>query len=93
MRGRRVGRGVRAGVVFGLAWGSLASGAWAADKENEAEYMATERGISVEQADKRLGWQERAPRLAEVADAELGEAFGGVWIAAGEGDRAKLAVV
>jgi hypothetical protein len=58
----------------------------------EAASFAQERGISLAEARQRLGWQALAPRLQERAATELGETFGGVWIAPGEGDRVKVAV-
>lgn len=53
--------------------------------------LATERGLSVPEAAVRIGWQRRAPALADAARARLGaKGFGGTWI--GDDDRVKVGV-
>jgi hypothetical protein len=64
----------------------------AAAQRPEVGDLAKERGISLAAAARRLGWQQRAPRLAERARGELGARFGGVWIDPADGDRVKLGV-
>ena len=41
---------------------------------------ARERGITVAEAQQRLGWQALTPDLAERVEASLRGGFGGVWI-------------
>ena len=53
--------------------------------------LAAERGLSVPEATVRIGWQHRAPALADAARARLGaKGFGGTWI--GDDDRVKVGV-
>jgi hypothetical protein len=55
--------------------------------------LAAERGVSVAEAEKRIGWQKRATELESALAGALGaEAFGGVWIGADD-DRIKVGVV
>jgi streptogrisin C len=51
-----------------------------------------ERGISLEEARRRAQWQRRSAQLERLAAAELGDAFGGVWIGADD-DRVKVGIV
>src|SRR5262249_36483203 len=59
----------------------------------EVKGFAQERGISLSEAARRLGWQVHAPNLAERARTALGDQFGGVWIDAASGDRVKCGAV
>lgn len=55
--------------------------------------LAAERGIPIAEAEKRIGWQTRAPELESALAGALGaKAFGGVWIGADD-DRIKVGVV
>ena len=63
------------------------------DTDVEAPGFARERGISVEEARQRLGWQRVAPELGQQIDEELGDRFGGIWIDVQDGDRIKIGVV
>jgi hypothetical protein len=58
----------------------------------EAVGLAHDRGISLAEAEQRLGWQSIAPDLAERLDSALGDRFGGVWIDVHDGDRVKVGV-
>jgi hypothetical protein len=62
------------------------------DADWEAAGFARERGITLAEAKRRMGWQVHAPDLAERARADLGERFGGVWIDVADGDRIKVGV-
>ncbi|WP_433222320.1 S1 family peptidase [Dactylosporangium sp. CS-047395] len=77
-------------VAGGLAAATKAS---AATVSEEAESFARERGITVAEAERRLGWQVTAPDLLERLPVELGERFGGVWIDGQDGDRIKVGVL
>jgi hypothetical protein len=70
---------------------AVASGT-AAETDGESVAFARERGISVAEAQQRLGWQERAPELTERVEAVLGSRFGGVWIDVLNGDRVRVGV-
>jgi hypothetical protein len=59
--------------------------------DGEAAAFARERGISVAEAQRRLGWQVIAPDLSARLERDL-PGFGGVWIAIFEGDRVKVGV-
>lgn len=59
----------------------------------EAAGFARERGISLDEARQRLGWQLVAPDLAERVPHDLGTRFGGIWIDIHDGDRVKVGVV
>ncbi|HZN71746.1 MAG TPA: S1 family peptidase [Micromonosporaceae bacterium] len=54
--------------------------------------LAAERGVGLAEAQRRIGWQRLAPRLAGDAAALLGDRFGGVWIDPGS-DRVKIGVI
>jgi hypothetical protein len=58
-----------------------------------ARYLAAERGVSLAEAQRRIGWQKLAPQLAEEAAARLGDRFGGVWIDAAGQDRVRIGVL
>jgi hypothetical protein len=86
--------GLSAGVV---AAGSSAGAAdpvrqLAAEADGEDLAFARERGITVAEAQQRLGWQVLAPDLAERVEASLGAVFGGVWIDIADRDRVKVGV-
>jgi hypothetical protein len=66
-----------------------ATAAGVIDTGGEAAAFARERGITVVEAERRLGWQTLAPDLHERLASSL-PSFGGVWIAAGDGDRVKV---
>lgn len=79
-----------AGVVLAMAPGP----AYAEESPtaNEAPGFARERGISLAEAERRLGWQLVAPDLAERLEAALPETFGAVWIDDRDGDRVKVGI-
>jgi hypothetical protein len=54
--------------------------------------LARDRGISLAEAQQRLGWQAHAPAVSQRASAILGGTFGGVWIDAAHGDRVEIGV-
>ncbi|MBK9755930.1 MAG: hypothetical protein IPO88_20995 [Nannocystis sp.] len=64
----------------------------APEDDMEASSFAAERGISVDDARLRLARQVLAPRLAEAARRELGQAFGGAWIDVHDDDVIKIGV-
>jgi hypothetical protein len=81
--------------VLGSPAASAASpptGAGAPPDDTIAVGLARDRGISLAEAEQRLGWQDLAPRVSERAAAALGDTFGGVWIDAANGDRVKIGV-
>lgn len=81
-----------AALVAGSGVGSGPAAAGGSVSE-EAPAFARERGITLAEAEQRLGWQSVAPDLAEQLDPALGQRFGGVWIDVRDGDRVKIGVV
>jgi hypothetical protein len=63
------------------------------DTDVEAPGFARERGISLDEARQRLGWQRVAPDLGQQLDEELGDRFGGIWVDVHDGDRIKIGIV
>ncbi len=55
--------------------------------------LAADLGISILEAQRRIGWQEPASQMADALDAALGERFGGLWIDENAGGRVKVGVV
>lgn len=56
-------------------------------------YLASERGVSLGEAERRIDWQHQAPQLAADVERALGAGrFGGVWIGRDD-DRLKVGVV
>jgi hypothetical protein len=56
-------------------------------------HLAHERGVSIAEAQRRIGWQNEAPALAADVEQVLGtNRFGGVWIGRDD-DRLKVGVV
>jgi hypothetical protein len=64
-----------------------------ADVDLAVRDLAADRGISLGEAQRRIGWQRLAPDLARDAAARLGDRFGGVWIDTADNDRVKIGVV
>lgn len=56
----------------------------------EAPAFAQLRGISLADAEQRLGWQQLAPTLAQNLSADMPTRFGGVWIGVNNGDRVEI---
>jgi hypothetical protein len=54
--------------------------------------VARQRGVSLEEAQRRIDWQTAAGRLADELPAALGARFGGVWIDRAT-DRVQIGVV
>jgi len=54
--------------------------------------LAHDRGISLSEAQRRLGWQAHAPGVSQRASAALGRSFAGVWIDTADSDRMKIGV-
>jgi hypothetical protein len=70
-----------------------APAAVAADEyDGETLAFAKERGITPAEAERRLGWQQVAPDLAERLEGDLKDRFGGVWIATDRGDLVRVGV-
>jgi len=77
-----------------VALGGVSAHPAFAVNDSEAQQFAEELDISVADAKKRLGWQEKASALTDQAkDGPLGSRFGGVWIDNTDGGRVKLGVV
>jgi hypothetical protein len=58
----------------------------------EAPAFAQLRGISLAEAEQRLGWQQIAPTLATNLAADIPTRFGGLWIDVNNGDRVKIGI-
>lgn len=70
--------------------GFVSSGAAAPPLEPEVASLASDRGISLDEARERLRWQVQAGELEARLRTTLGERFGGVWISDTDGtDRVK----
>ena len=78
-------------LVAVLLGPSPAASAGPPSNEDAVGYAA-ERGISVKEAELRLGWHSAAPDLEERLEVDLGDEFGGIWID-GRTDRAQVGVV
>src|SRR5690349_6975527 len=59
---------------------------------NEAAGFARQRGITIAEAEQRLGWQMIAPDLEERLEGSMPSTFGAVWIDANDRDRVKVGV-
>jgi streptogrisin C len=59
----------------------------------EAEQLAQRRGLSLEEAARRLDRQQRAHALDDELRAALGGGYGGMWIDQADGGRLKIGVV
>jgi streptogrisin C len=55
--------------------------------------LAKDRGITIEEAQRRIAWQESAAELQEELRAALGGRFGGLWIDAKGQGRIKVGIV
>src|SRR5512132_646841 len=51
--------------------------------------LASDLGISVQEAQRRIGWQEPAMQLGEELRRALGDRFGGLWFEEGGGGRGR----
>lgn len=54
--------------------------------------LASDRKISIAEAQQRIGWQDPARRLSDQLALDLGSRFGGVWIDNADGDRIKIGI-
>jgi hypothetical protein len=55
--------------------------------------LAADLGISIREAQRRIGWQEPAIQLGEELRRALGDRFGGLWFDEAGGGRVKVGVV
>jgi streptogrisin C len=55
--------------------------------------LASDLGISIREAQRRIGWQEPAMQLGEELRQALGDRFGGLWFDEAGGGRVKVGVV
>ncbi len=55
--------------------------------------LASDLGISIREAQRRVGWQEPAMQLGEELRQALGDRFGGLWFDEAGGGRVKVGVV
>jgi streptogrisin C len=55
--------------------------------------LAHDLGIPIEEAQRRIGWQDPAAELGEDLYEALGEHFGGLWIDEADGGRVKIGLV
>jgi hypothetical protein len=56
----------------------------------EGPAFAQLRGITLAEAEQRLGWQQLAPTLAQNLANDMPARFGGLWIDVNDGDRVKI---
>ncbi|GAA1866974.1 S1 family peptidase [Myceligenerans crystallogenes] len=85
-----------AGVLAGLSATALTPAGPAGGRppaDPAALSLAAERGISAQEAERRLGWQRSADAVARDVTASIGaDRFGGLWIDPAD-DRLKVGVV
>jgi streptogrisin C len=55
--------------------------------------LASDRGISIEEAQRRIGWQEPAMELAGELERALGDRYGDLWFDAAGSGRVKVGIV
>jgi streptogrisin C len=55
--------------------------------------LASDRGISIEEAQRRIGWQEPAMELARELERALGDRYGDLWFDVAHGGRVKVGIV
>jgi streptogrisin C len=55
--------------------------------------LAKDRGISIHEAQRRIGWQGPAAQLGDELRQALGDRFGGLWLDEADGGRVKIGVV
>lgn len=55
--------------------------------------LASDLGISIREAQRRLGWQEPAIKLAGELERALGERYGDLWFDPADGGRVKVGIV
>jgi streptogrisin C len=54
--------------------------------------LASDVGISVDEARRRIGWQDPAIAMADELRTSLGEGFGGLWFDVADGGRVKIGI-
>jgi streptogrisin C len=54
--------------------------------------LAKDRNISIQEAQRRIGWQDPAVELGEELRRALGDRFGGLWIDPADGGRVKVGI-
>lgn len=55
--------------------------------------LAKDLGIPIEEAQRRIGWQEPAIEMGNELSVSLGEQFGGLWFDEADGGRVKIGIV
>jgi len=55
--------------------------------------LAKDAGISIDEARRRIGWQDPAIQMAAELSKSLGEGFGGLWFDVANGGRVEIGVV
>jgi streptogrisin C len=55
--------------------------------------LASDLGISIRQAQRRIGWQEPAIKLAGELERALGDRYGDLWFDPADGGRVKVGIV
>jgi hypothetical protein len=55
--------------------------------------LARDRHISIQEAQRRIGWQEPAMQLGEELGQALGDRYGGLWFDEAGGGRVKVGLV
>jgi len=55
--------------------------------------LAKDLGLPIEEAQRRIGWQDPAIQLGNELRTALGERFGGLWLDEADGGRVKIGIV
>jgi hypothetical protein len=55
--------------------------------------LASDLGISIREAQRRMGWQEPAIELASELERALGDRYGDLWFDPADGGRVKVGIV
>jgi hypothetical protein len=78
----------------GAAGASTSLPSYLADATDPAvTTLARDRHISLQEAQRRIGWQEPAMQLGEELQRALGDRFGGLWFDEAGGGRVKVGLV
>jgi streptogrisin C len=90
-----------AGLLASQASAAGAAGAGVADRppyladaaDPAVTTLAADLGISIREAQRRLGWQEPAVALAGELERALGDRYGDLWFDPADGGRVKVGIV
>lgn len=62
------------------------------DQDTAAASLATDRGITLDEAQQRMAWQDKLDDLEDALKAQLGDSFGALYVDPEKGDRVQVAM-